>query len=450
MSVQAEQDDELRRFFAEAAPRLETAQALDDELDRQLARRFNVFDYLRTDELGFSRMIADLLDPGGKHGQGAAFLKLFVEKLEFAKNVDVAKAKVQTELEIHRGRRIDIVVEINDEHCLAIENKSNYAADQVDQVKDYLSWLKKYANSLLVYLSPHGDGPKEESVSLEVLEREAQRFAILPCAASDALNDDFKQFRRGSSLVDWLADCRRNCDVDRLRWYLREVETYCLKRYGGSAVTDLARSKVKCFVRSDKRNVATASKIHAVFPEIEKEIKINFLDLIGRTVKFHLNLEGMGDFCYKMEYEKQFHRRRVLIFATHWKPYRLEDFCPVTSLGLESASKTDDRWYIGVRSPDRARIDREEIDRRDKLGRELRDKLGMEQTPWWPCGIESGEHGWNDNIGEIHEEVEQAKQRNKNGGEAIGGEITRYYVEELMRIAVLAVPRIDLVDGNAR
>ena len=43
-----------RDFFAELAPRLETAKALDIELDRQLARRFNVFEYLKTDELGLS------------------------------------------------------------------------------------------------------------------------------------------------------------------------------------------------------------------------------------------------------------------------------------------------------------------------------------------------------------------------------------------------------------
>ena len=34
------------QFFAELSPQLDTAKALELELDRQLARRFNVFDYL--------------------------------------------------------------------------------------------------------------------------------------------------------------------------------------------------------------------------------------------------------------------------------------------------------------------------------------------------------------------------------------------------------------------
>ena len=225
---------ELERFFAEIAPRLETAQTLDDELDRQLARRFNVFRYLRTDEKGFSRMIADLLDPAGDHGQGAAFLKLLTDRLDFAWDVnptDLGSAKVQMERRIDGGRRIDIVVEIGS-HCLAIENKSNSAVDQEDQVEDYLGWLKReYDYSLLVYLSPAGDGPSETSVARETIKglRTAtpRRFVIMSCDSSSETSDDgFDELRSKFSLVDWLADCRRNCDVDRLRWYLREIETY--------------------------------------------------------------------------------------------------------------------------------------------------------------------------------------------------------------------------------
>ena len=43
--------------------------------DRHLAHRFNVFRYLSQDELGLSRIIADLLDPTAEHGQGASFLE---------------------------------------------------------------------------------------------------------------------------------------------------------------------------------------------------------------------------------------------------------------------------------------------------------------------------------------------------------------------------------------
>ena len=45
---------EYERFFAELTPRLERARVRAAELDRELAPRFNVFDYVRNDELGLS------------------------------------------------------------------------------------------------------------------------------------------------------------------------------------------------------------------------------------------------------------------------------------------------------------------------------------------------------------------------------------------------------------
>lgn len=50
-------------LFVEITPRLEADRKLERELDCHLAPRFNVFKYLRKDELGLSCIIADLLDP---------------------------------------------------------------------------------------------------------------------------------------------------------------------------------------------------------------------------------------------------------------------------------------------------------------------------------------------------------------------------------------------------
>ena len=58
------------RLFAYLPPRLTAARRQELQLDRQHERRFNVLDYLKTDEMGLSRIIADLLDPQATHGQG--------------------------------------------------------------------------------------------------------------------------------------------------------------------------------------------------------------------------------------------------------------------------------------------------------------------------------------------------------------------------------------------
>ena len=178
-------------FFAELNPKLEAARTLERELNRHLAHQFNVFEYLKTDELGLSRVIADLLNPAASHGQGPLFLDIFLKQVKATSewpDLDTSRATVVVEKGIQvqeRKRFIDIYVAIPNsagDYCLAIENKP-YAGDQENQVKDYLEHLEKYeGRSLLIYLSPTGEGPSEASVPRQdFTDKELRgRFAIMP------------------------------------------------------------------------------------------------------------------------------------------------------------------------------------------------------------------------------------------------------------------------------
>ncbi len=203
---------EYERFFAEVAPRLKMARELDLELDRHLARRFNTFDYLRTDELGLSRVIADLLDPGASHGQGTLFLQALLEELKgfpLRSDLDECRTSVAVEHKIPSGRLIDVVVRIDapdgEAFCLAVENKP-YAPDLNNQVKDYLKHLeKKYGDRfLLLYFSPTGKGPSEQSVDPQDLEAKWKgRFGIVPYHEGEKERpDELDAFRFPFSLAD--------------------------------------------------------------------------------------------------------------------------------------------------------------------------------------------------------------------------------------------------------
>ena len=98
-------------------PRLYEARADERELDRQLARRFNIFRYLRDDELGFSRIIADLLDPTAEHGQGTTSLEALLEVLDAPVGLVGGLRSTATEIRVEQereieGRFIDITVDI--------------------------------------------------------------------------------------------------------------------------------------------------------------------------------------------------------------------------------------------------------------------------------------------------------------------------------------------------
>ena len=266
----------FHRFFAELAPRLDTARALESELDRHLARRFNVLDYLRTDELGLSKILADLLNPRGPHGQGKSFLERFVEGLGeqvFRPNLSTGRISVTPEKVIPSGR-IDVYVQIGNgdaAQCLAIENKP-YARDQQNQVKDYLKFLKgKFGERfVLIYLSPKGEGPSNSSIPKEELRKWKGQFAILPYCTVDSERhhdvqrnqpDRFEDYRLPYSLADWFKECRRNCEVDRLRWFLRDAEVFCKRTFGGRTMTTDSETKaVEDFLRSsDPQNLGDRS-----------------------------------------------------------------------------------------------------------------------------------------------------------------------------------------------
>ena len=210
-------------FFLDLSWCFRTAEALEREIDRHLAPRFNVFRYLRRDELGLSRMIADLLDPTAGHGQGTSFLEAMLDSLPRTRGrvhtrgaIPSNPISVQRERLTTTGGRIDITVDIPDADrtfCLAFENKP-YAADLPGQMKAYLKYLKAQygSNFLLVYLPPaSGDGPSEASLSKEDRYRWKKYYVVMPYAGDD-------------SLADWLENCRSRCDAERMRWFLREAE----------------------------------------------------------------------------------------------------------------------------------------------------------------------------------------------------------------------------------
>ena len=224
---------ECVRLLLKMTPRLQAAKSVERQLDRHLARRFNVFKYLRKNEIGLSRVIADMLDPRAEHGQGTSFLKAMLDAFpethgRFGRLRATAanSIKVATERWTTTGRRIDITVDIPSEtgrYCLAFENKP-YAIDQDSQVKAYLDYLGEQYETrfLLVYLPPVHREPDEASLPQVDRKRWQGHFRVMPYTGGDA------------SLEGWLATCRKLCGADRVRWFLRDAELFCQQRFGES------------------------------------------------------------------------------------------------------------------------------------------------------------------------------------------------------------------------
>ncbi len=210
---------------------LEAVQRDEQIQNAQFAHLFDPFKYLRDTETGISRIIADLLDPRGSHGQGPAFLETFCGILGIhSKSSDsLRSARVTTEeptTEIrNEKRRIDIWIDILDAELIAVEAKP-FVAESKHQFGDYVEHTEALAlrrangkreDAFFIFLTP--DGREPHSVSKTVLRR-LQAEGRLRLLTYNGIRETLSA--RHHSIKEWLDLCLERELPDRLAWFLRE------------------------------------------------------------------------------------------------------------------------------------------------------------------------------------------------------------------------------------
>jgi hypothetical protein len=201
----------LTAYTETLAVRLKVAADARRQLNRYLALEFNVFSYIKPDEVRISDLIAELLNPEGKHGQGPAFLKQFVEQLGYGdwlsgRNPTVRREELITYPKNSYGS-LDIVIDFG-EYGIGIENKV-WAGEQRQQLSRYRDHLKhRYSKGFcLIYLTATGKEPKTLSSEDQEQLKTARQFKTLTY--------------RGD-LQQWLAACEKECTAEKIRWLLRD------------------------------------------------------------------------------------------------------------------------------------------------------------------------------------------------------------------------------------
>lgn len=125
---------------------------------------FNPFARIKIGETSHSRILGDLLNPRGSHGQGALFLRIFLEKLGYPESeADGWQVTVET-------GRVDILLwrHGREKSTIIIENKLNNAGDQLNQIYRY--WHRA------MYLR---DRDLWEAKDEATIQRRKQRFHVV-------------------------------------------------------------------------------------------------------------------------------------------------------------------------------------------------------------------------------------------------------------------------------
>ncbi len=437
--------DRYGRFFTALGARMEGARAADRELDRLLARRFNALDYLRKDELGLSRIIADLLDPDGSHGQGVCFLKRFRSLVgpnrwpaDGAVRCEDFNIKVVRERKTHGGGFLDISVELGlpgrGSACVVFENKP-FAPDGENQIADYLKFLRcDYGTRfLLIYLSGHGGMPSEFALPKGFC---TDGLAIMPFCPRETAGDDEGNLALSLSfsLSDWLRECRQICEAERLRWFLREFETFCHNTFGGIMTTTSERKEVREFILDSDDNVLAALAVVEAWPETMDDVVKKFLEVL--RIRIDQDLSSIEDLQTGSAFGgKGGPKNGVWAFRRAWS--RAGNALPLVSLSHEGYAN---QWFIGVGLD----IGTGDVNAVGSLRECLRERLGncaelrgttKSQTWAWYRYLE--EHGdWRRMLACLHRESKEP-----------GGWVN-YFSRQFVDVAKLTIPIIDEVMKN--
>jgi hypothetical protein len=110
-----------------------------------------------------------------------------------------------------RPRRIDLWIQVDRSHILAVESKAKDAPDQPGQVEDYLKYMESYSVPCkLLYLSCDRDKPSPDSISGDRWNNAVQRgVAEAHCYAA--------------FIRDWLERCKTECESDRVRFFIDDL-----------------------------------------------------------------------------------------------------------------------------------------------------------------------------------------------------------------------------------
>ena len=222
-------NEAIARYFSELQFRMDIYDKAQKDTDVYLASRFNVFQYIKPKENDLSDIIADLLNPQGKHGQKDVFLQEFVNLVIEDFPCDLATCRVGREISTayiaNNQRRMDITLKFADQFEIAIENKPR-DSEQENQLQDYQEHLtRKYGEKFcLVYIT--GDGSPPVSIESELKDKMLAdgRLVVLTYA---------KHAKKGS-MLKWLEICYKECKAEKIRSFIKDFIQYIEDNFGNS------------------------------------------------------------------------------------------------------------------------------------------------------------------------------------------------------------------------
>ena len=344
---------------------------LESELNRRYGKNFNIFEILKIKENQISDMIAELLKPSGFHGQGAVFLKLFLEeifkkietqtdKCETEENIILpdlnekflTSSKIEREYITDEGKFIDILIRLPEFYkdgnlIIAVENKP-WAKEQEDTQKDYrqiehyVKFLEKLKNAskirdfVFIYLSEDREAYSIDRNEKENLKKQG-RFLELSYT-------DF--------LISWLTLCKKYCNAEKVKLIINDFINWILKNFKNDGGDKMFVEVLKNWVSElgdSQEKVKLLYEVYKNFPDfVRQRFKELFEEIITKLKPNYIYIEG------QIEMGENF--LCLWIYNKNWEKYEesLKDL-KIINYAFQVNNITDFKnfyWEIGLCRPE--------------------------------------------------------------------------------------------------
>lgn len=355
--MQNSDEIQIQRFFDVLRERKNSFEENYQYFAPQLAPQFNVFSFIRPDEMRLSEIIAALLNSKHNpifpyHEQGDLFLRLFFEQFDMecyppSQGSVRVSCETATDAIENSSRRIDIQVEFgNGDYCLAIENKP-WAGDQKNQLADYgMNLQKKFKKWLLVYLHGSGKEAGEYSLPTDIKKLWQDR-------------DHYKEVGF-DFVVKWLIECEAQAKSDRVRNFLRDFIIYCEETFLG--VNKMVDGQLIKQFALQKENIRFALEIAQQHDAIKAELYKKFESAIRATAS---RLLPEWQIAWPSSITEQY--AMIRFRKGNWRKY---------SLAMEFGAIYCNNLYYGIAKQNKDHEDIPEI-------RQIFQGSGAPEI-WWP------------------------------------------------------------------
>ncbi|MBB4349275.1 PD-(D/E)XK nuclease family protein [Aliirhizobium cellulosilyticum] len=351
--------------FSNMIPRLA---AMREGIDLYGATAFSPFAIFDPDENALSRVIAELLDPTGTHGQGLLFLNSLLSAIGVPRLNRMDYIKVRREVLTRSNRRVDIVIETS-LYVIGIENKP-WAVQQKNQLEDYLTELKA---------DLRGRKPILVFVSDQTAKTASDETIRLPYYAADPNETSLHGLLKSSAL---------EIKANGPKAFVADFLNYIEHSFGDAYVENASDMPYIDAVSAEFDHLNRRKAIASVLLS-QEALHCRILDEIGTFILGEVQKGANPDFVASTDYEGVTPTMSVCLWD-RWIPYGVRR--PSWPINCHVAVEVDGGWLdkiiFGVKAPDEAKIALKErhyaCPERRKLENMTGEIPGGKKTPFWP------------------------------------------------------------------